>query len=101
MRFLTEHNLHAACFTLHSPHELNQPERLRALFEFLNLEPRHASPQVAGFQNRTPGVRTQITEREERECREVLAALPAAALEIFRHEPYSGFEWGRLLIKPS
>jgi hypothetical protein len=48
---------------------------------------------IAGHQNRTPGTRTIIDQREEAEFSAVVEQLPDEWLEIFRRAPYSGWLW--------
>ena len=92
-QFLAQFRLGDACWTLDSPRELNDPERMRALFEFLGIHSRHEPPAIRGFQNRTPGVRTETSAADQREFEELLAAVPDEYLCIFQSPPYTRFEW--------
>ncbi len=91
MRFLDTYNKHADCFTLQSPHELNDPVRVRAMFDFLGVKLRRESLDLGGSQNRNPRP-TVITDREREEFAAVVARLPPEYLELFRREPYRGME---------
>jgi len=97
MSFLRKYSKHGDCFTLHSPHELNEPEKIDSLLGFLNL-PRSGSQLVfEGSKNRTPGVKTEITDQDRSEFADVVGRLPADYLEIFRKPPYSAWDWAHLL----
>lgn len=93
MRFLDEFSKTADCVTLHSPHDLNDPRRVKAMIDQLGLRLSGDSVHIAGKQNRTPGATTTITNQEEDEFREVVAKMPQEFLEIFSHEPYAKHEW--------
>lgn len=91
MRFLDKHRKHDACFTLQSPHELNDPARVRAMFDFLGVKLRRQTLDLGGRQNRNPRP-TVISERERDEFAAVVARLPPEYIEIFRREPYAKME---------
>ena len=88
------------CVTLHSPDDLNDARRMEEAFGTLNLQTRHDRVTIGGHRNRTPGVRTQLGDREHREFREVIARLPDAKLSIFQREPYIRWDWAHLLSPP-
>jgi len=88
MRFLDRFEKHADCVTLQSPHELNDPERVRAMFDFLGVRLRRSELDLGGRQNRNPRP-TVIGDQERAEFAAVLARLPATYLEIFTREPYA------------
>ena len=90
MQFLDRFGKHADCFTLHSPVELNDPGRVRELFDFLALKLRTAQPILAGWQNKNWRP-TVITDEDRRQFCEVVRAVPAGILDIFRREPYTSF----------
>ena len=96
--FLQQHGKERDCFTLHSPAELNDVAKVQSLLEFLHLPRRGDDIHLEGRKNRTPGVRTVITERDRAEFSSVVALLPASYLEIFQHLPYSQWEWAKVLI---
>jgi hypothetical protein len=97
MQLLDEHQMHGDCATLHSPHDLNEPQRVAEIFRALNLPARHDPPLLAGNQNRTPRSPTLLTEEDERQFADVVARLPANYLRIFRHPPYAALPWSDLL----
>jgi hypothetical protein len=100
MRFLQQHDKAADCFTLHSPAELNSPQRMQSLLEFLDLPRRSRQVVLQGRQNRTPGVRTQIEAQDEQALAQVVARLPPEYLSIFRQPPYNAWEWSKGLEAP-
>jgi hypothetical protein len=91
IRFLDRFNKHADCITVQSPHELNDPGRVREMFEFLGVKLRRQMLDMGGRQNRNPRP-TVITDQEREEFPAVVARLPASYLEIFRREPYARME---------
>jgi hypothetical protein len=95
MDFLDRHQLHDRCFTLQSPADLNNPEKVRAMFAFLGLATRHPSILMGRPRNKSLGPKTVVTPEDERECEAMLEQLPAQYLEIFRREPYSQHHWSR------
>jgi hypothetical protein len=97
MDFLTRHGKQADCFTLHSPSELNSPERIKSLLEFLDLPLRHADPILAGNHNRTPGVRTEITNNDREQFAAAVQSVPAKYLQIFDRPPYGEWDWVKSL----
>lgn len=96
MDYLRRFDMHTRCLTLHSPHDLNSPQAAAAILEFVGVD-RNADVSLPGQRHRTPGRPTIIGEGELRQCRDVVAALPARYLEIFQREPYSGQSWATLL----
>ena len=99
MQFLDEFGLHQRCVRLHSPHDLNDAEKMRQAIAQLELEPVGAEVEIAGKQNRTPGAKTTITGQEEDEFRTVIERMPTEKLAIFQREPYAGHEWAEWLRK--
>ena len=97
IRFLDEHQLRSKCFTLHTPRDLNDPARLRAMFQFFDLETLRPEIEPGGRRNRSIGYRKGVTPEDEREADDLLARLPARYLEIFRHEPYVDWKWSARL----
>jgi hypothetical protein len=98
MRFLRQHGKAADCFTLHSPPELNSPERVQSLLEFLDLPRRSPEVILQGSQNRTPGVRTNVEPQDEQALVDVIAWLPPEYLSIFQQPPYNAWEWSERLL---
>lgn len=96
MQFLDGHAKHADCFTLHSPDELNEPQRIGELLDFVRLKRRHSAIKIGGRRNRNPRP-TVITDDDRREFAEVARLLPASSLAIFRREPYAQLPWAALL----
>ncbi|MGI8979671.1 MAG: hypothetical protein ACR2FY_10620 [Pirellulaceae bacterium] len=97
MQFLQKHNKQRDCFTVHSPVELNDMAKVESLLEFLELPRRGKEVHLKGRKNRTPGVKTEITERDRAEFADVAGLLPTSYLEIFRQQPYSQWEWAKTL----
>jgi hypothetical protein len=99
MRLLNEHQKHSGCATLHSPHDLNDPQRVAEMFRVLDVPVRHDPPLLAGNQNRTPRSPTLITDDDERQFAEVISRLPESYLAIFAYPPYTGLPWSAVLRK--
>lgn len=97
MAYLDRFGMHERCLTLHSPRDLNSPQAVSTILQFLEVEPLRADPALPGVQNRTPGYETVVGESQARECREVIERLPAQALSIFQRAPYADQEWSALL----
>jgi len=96
MRFLDDYGKHAECFTLHSPHDLNEPQRIGELLDFLQLKRRHSTIQIGGRRNRNPRP-TVVTDDDRRAFGEVVRLLPASYLAIFHRHPYAQLPWATLL----
>ena len=97
--FLDDNDMRSQCFTLDSPRDLNDAERVKEMFRFLTLATKSEHIEIAGSHNQTPGARTVITDEDREQFAEVVAALPESYLDIFQREPYSAFEWSALLRK--
>lgn len=97
MQFLQKHGKEPDCFTLHSPVEFNDVGKVQSLLEFLDFPRRQMAVQLKGSKNRTPGVKTEITQRDREEFAEVVSLLPASYLQIFQQLPYSQWEWAKEL----
>jgi hypothetical protein len=96
--FLEKHGLHHRCFTLHSPEDLNDVKRVRAMFDRLGVQTFGSEIIFGGRKNRSFGRRaTVITPKDERESEEVLSQLPAQYLSIFQREPYVDCSWASRL----
>ena len=76
MEYLRRFDMHARCLTLHSPQDLNSPRTAAAILNFVGVD-RGAEALLPGVLNRTPGKETIIGADEQRQCRDVIAALPA------------------------
>lgn len=96
MRFLEDNQLRDRCFTLHCS-DLNNASRIREMFEFFELPTAHERIIPGGSHNRIIGHRTVVTAEDERQCEEILNRMPDHYLEIFRREPYTGFQWSKSL----
>jgi len=97
--FLDRYDKRDECFVLHTPGDLNKADRITDLLRFLGIELRHASVQLEGKQNRTPGDRRASDELLLAELQEVIERLPAKHLDIFTRPPYSEFAWSKFLLK--
>jgi hypothetical protein len=99
MRFLDRFGRHANCFTLHSPDDLNDRERVRSLLEFLGLELRQPQLVLTGRQNRNWRP-TTITDDDRRQFAEILRTIPPSSLEIFHRETYASLPLANSLMDP-
>lgn len=101
MRFLKSSGLQARCFTLHSPGDLNDAERIRAMFDYFGLVPAEASIRFGGRRNKSLGRSNVVTEQDEEEASALWQAMPARYLEIFQREPYTQYAWSKPLQPPA
>lgn len=98
MSFLNAHGLHARCFTVHAPGDLNNAASVKSMFQFFNLRPARPEINLVGRKNKSLGKTTTVTSEDEREAREVLERIPERSLRIFSDQPYIGQAWnGRFL----
>ncbi|MFN7140890.1 MAG: hypothetical protein ACK4UN_16280, partial [Limisphaerales bacterium] len=95
IHFLEQNRLHDRCMTLHSPHDLNDPEKIKELFSRLGVQRRSAHLVMNGRKNRSWGHVTRITDEDIAQADEVIARLPDEYLKIFRNPPYNRFDWSR------
>lgn len=100
MRLLDEHQKRADCVTLHTPRDLNDGQRVAAMFQTLDAPLRYESPRLVGNRNRTPRAPTVVTAEDERQFAEVIARLPAECLQIFRRPPYVDLPWSAAICGP-
>jgi hypothetical protein len=100
MRFLAEHGKEGDCFRIHSPVELNDPAKLRALLDFLEVPRRGSDVRIEGSTNRTLRGRTEPTDVDRAELAEVISLLPASTLAIFDRPPYRNWAWSAALSPP-
>jgi|GEM_PF-1091755 len=98
VEFLDCFDMHDHSVTLDSPRELNDSGVMTAAFRRLGLACRQAEVRIAGKSNRTPFFPTKVTEREHDEAAEVLSALPAETLEVFRRPLFERFAWTSSLL---
>lgn len=99
MAFLDRFNMHDRCLTLHTPHDLNEPQTVHRVLDFLSFAPSSKPVDLPGVQNRTPGNPTIVGNEETRQFREVIDRMPAQHLEVFQREPYRSYPWVHLLAK--
>lgn len=97
--FLDRHGKRGECFVLHAPGDLNQADKIAAMFQFLGIELRRGHVQLQGQQNRTPGDRRASDDSLLAELRAVVERLPPQYLDIFARPPYADFAWSKLLQK--
>jgi hypothetical protein len=67
------------------------------MFRALNAPVRFDPPRLAGNQNRTPRVPTQLSDEDQRQFAEIIERLPYEHLAIFGREPYARLSWSRVL----
>jgi hypothetical protein len=96
MQFLERFDMHGRCFTLHSPHDLNEQKRVRELLDFLGLKTLGSAIDAGGWHNRNPRP-TVISQQDREQFAAVVRTLPASCLEIFRREPYVQLPWAAVL----
>ncbi len=79
-RMLERFALGERCLLLHSPHDLNDPDQIGRLLDFLQLTRRPGPLAIGGRKNRTPGRRTVVTATDEEQARAVIGRLPRQRL---------------------
>jgi hypothetical protein len=97
MRFLQENQLHSRCFALQTD-ELNEPEKLKALFDFLSLATVRDQVVLAGRKNRSFGYSGGITDQEQKQWAAIVKLIPSRYLEIFDRKPYVDYDWCRVRL---
>lgn len=97
MTFLQQHNLQDRCFVLHSPRDLNDANKIRAMLEFFGLPLKNERILLSGRRNQSIGYKVTDSSEEEDQFNEVISQMPDRYLEIFRREPYSNFGWANRL----
>jgi len=93
IHFLEQCQLEPHCFTLHSPADLNDKGKIRAMFEFFGVTTSGLPIRLAGRKNKSLGYSGAIGSEEDRQCAEILRQLPPKYLEIFQHQPYLSLPW--------
>jgi hypothetical protein len=88
MSLLDSPGLKNRCFTLHSPHDLSDANRISELLSFLDLKPKRRQLAFHGRKNRNWRP-TVIDVEDHRQFQEVLARVPTHYLQIFLREPYA------------
>jgi hypothetical protein len=95
MDFLNANGLHGRCFTLHSPHDLNDAAKIREMFDFLGVPTGQPEIVFGGRKNKSIGY-SMAPAQKESEFRFVVERLPENYLQIFRSKPYCHFHWAAL-----
>jgi hypothetical protein len=98
VNFLNKYNKHNDCYILNSPRDLNDPDEIKNLFDFMEVELKNENIIIRGKKNKNK-VPTAITEEEKRQFQEAINLLSDKYLKIFREKPYKNFEWTNLLRK--
>lgn len=96
MKFLNENGLHDRCFTLDSPRDLNNAEKIRGMFDFLGIKTKHPQIIFGGRKNKSLGYFASAIPHED-EVQFVLEHLPERHLKIFGDAPYRDFAWSARL----
>ncbi len=96
IKFLNDHKLHDRCFMLHSPQDLNDATKIRAMFDFLEIQTKQEQILFGGRKNKSIGY-MPAPGHQEKEFQFVLERLPERYLEIFKNKPYCDFRWSALL----
>lgn len=99
MAFLQRFNMHDRCLMLHTPGDLNDPQTVHRVLDFIGLGVPRGEPSLPGVQNVSPGLPTIIGDAERDEFRSVIQRMPDEYLSIFRGEPYHRLPWVDLLRK--
>lgn len=96
MNFLDANGLHDRCFTLHSPHDLNDAAKVRGMFDFLGVQTMGREIVFGGRKNKSIGYFMSPASTDN-ESQFVLERLPESYLHIFRKKPYSDLHWASRL----
>lgn len=92
MDFLDANGLRDRCFALHSPKDLNDPAKIRGMFDFLKVETIRPEIVFGGRKNKSIGY-FMAPAFKDAEFQFVLERLPDRYLQIFRKKPYCEFHW--------
>ena len=98
-QFLDRYQKRDECFVLHTPGDLNDAAKVRAMFDFFGLGLKRSEVVLEGPRNRTPGSKRVESDALVDELRWVIDRLPAEQLEIFERAPYQSFPWSKSLRK--
>ena len=93
MGLLNQYNKHQDCFTLHTPYDLKDVQRLEELVRFFQFDCLHDSFNLNVSKNKTPGKKTIITDEDRRAFEQILQQIDPQYLEIFQYAPYSDLPW--------
>ena len=99
MQFIKEYNKEKDTFTVHVPKEINNPEILKQMFEFLELKTKGNNINLGVKKNKTPGNPTIITDEDQCQFDQIIKSLPAKYLDIFLYEPYCHYPWAKNLTR--
>ena len=92
INFLNKHHLHNRCFTLDSPGDLNNAEKIREMFGALGVETKQPQIVFGGRKNKSIGYSPSTTDCES-ELKFILEQMPERYLKIFETRPYCDFKW--------
>ncbi|HEV2452668.1 MAG TPA: hypothetical protein VGY98_00305 [Verrucomicrobiae bacterium] len=95
MDFLHANQLHDRCYTLHSPQDLNDPAKIRGMFDFLGVPTMNREIAFGGRKNKSIGY-FMAPAQKDNEARSILGRLPQQYLHIFRNKPYCDYHWSAL-----
>jgi len=84
------------CFTLHSPNDLNNIEKLKKMFCFLDIELRDNKIRFPVRKNANH-IKTIITDTDKKEFFEIIDKIDKNYLKIFKQTPYNEYLWSKLL----
>ena len=96
IKFLDKYKKHDDCFTMQSPKDFNDYNKLERLFKFFNLELKSEKILIKGKKNKNVKP-TIITDEDKKQFEEIINRLPIEYLRIFQKEPYNRFEWASTL----
>jgi hypothetical protein len=96
MNFLDQNGLHDRCWTLNSPCDLNDPGKIRGMFDFLGVKTKQPQIIFGGRKNKSLGYFAAALPHED-ELQFVLGHLPERYLKIFEVRPYRDFAWSARL----
>jgi hypothetical protein len=99
MNFLETNRLHGRCFTLDSPHDLNDAGKVREMFDFLGIETKQPEIIFGGRKNKSIGYLPAPSGNED-DLQFILEHLPERYLRIFQKKPYCDFRWSTCLKSP-
>ncbi len=92
MDFLNANGLQDRCFTLYSPRDLNDPAKIREMFDFLQVPAKQPEIVFGGRKNKSLGY-FMAPAQKENESQAVLERLPERYLRIFQTKPYCDLPW--------
>lgn len=98
MKFLEGHKKHNDCYTLSVPKDLNDYHVLEDMFNFLGVGLKNERILMSGRRNKNL-IPTIVTDEDRKQFQLVIDSLPDSYLRIFQKEPYTRFEWAKLLLK--